>query len=42
MKALKKEKGEAIKEVKRLIETYGISSGDLRGKTMNTLNAKKR
>ena len=34
-------KAEAIKEVKRLIATYGISKGDIRGATMNILNGKK-
>ena len=35
-------KAEAIKEVKRLIATYGISKGDIRGATMNILNGKKK
>jgi hypothetical protein len=41
-KAKKKEKAKAVQTVKELIQTYDISSGDLRGKTMNILNAKKR
>ena len=40
--AKKKEKANAIKTVKELIQTYEISSGDLRGKTMNILNAKSK
>ena len=39
---IKEDKKKAIEEVKNLIATYKISSGDLRGKTMNILNAKKR
>tara|TARA_B100001057_G_scaffold234619_3_gene235004 strand:+ start:872 stop:1081 length:210 start_codon:yes stop_codon:yes gene_type:complete len=39
---IKDDKKKAIEEVKNLIATYKISSGDLRGKTMNILNAKKR
>ena len=39
---LKDEKKDAIAEVKRLIATYGISKGDLRGTTMNMLNGKKK
>ena len=39
---IKEDKRKAIEEVKNLIATYKISSGDLRGKTMNILNAKKR
>ena len=39
---IKEDKKKAIDEVKNLIATYKISSGDLRGKTMNILNAKKR
>ena len=41
-KAKKKEKAKAVQTVKDLIQTYDISSGDLRGKTMKILNAKKR
>ena len=41
-KAKKKEKAKAIQTVKELITTYEISSGDLRGKTMNILNAKSK
>ncbi len=40
--ALKAEKKDAIEEVKRLITTYGISKGDIRGATMNILNGKKK
>ena len=39
---IKEDKKKAIEEVKNLIATYKISSGDLRGKTMNILSAKKR
>ena len=41
-KEKKKEKAKAVQTVKDLIQTYDISSGDLRGKTMKILNAKKR
>ena len=41
-KAKTKEKAKAIQTVKELITTYEISSGDLRGKTMNILNAKSK
>ena len=41
-KAKKKEKAKAVQTVKDLIQKYDISSGDLRGKTMKILNAKKR
>ena len=40
--AKKKEKAKAVQTVKDLIQTYDISSSDLRGKTMKILNAKKR
>ena len=39
---IKEDKKKAIEEVKNLIATYKISSGDLRGKTMNILNAKSK
>ena len=39
---IKEDKKKAIEEVKNLIATYKISSCDLRGKTINILNAKKR